>query len=498
MHAFEPEIAVLDEAQRIKNWATRTAAAVKTLKPRYRLVLTGTPMENRLEELASLLDFLDDPALEPKWRLAPWHSRHADGKREVVGAKELGTLRLRLSGCMLRRSRAEVLKQLPPRTDTQVAVEFTEAQRDEHDALKQPIAQLVRIAQQRPLTQGEFLRLMSLLTTQRVIANGLAQYQFESVWEGISRVRRPDDSLLRGLSSPKLLELRQIVAQVAVEQGRKIVVFSQWRRMLRLADWAIADLLADGGLRAAFFSGEERQRQRTRNLVDFHDDPNLRVLFATDAGGVGLNLQRAASACVNLELPWNPAVLEQRIGRIYRLGQKRPIDVWNLVTEASIEARIAGLVAGKRALFNGLFDGASEEVRFDRAASFLGQLAKIAEPATAASALPEPEADAAIDETQEADFEGEIDVADEIASAPAEGTSRAAAMATERDSSSKPEPAVSARQVETLFAGVKVRSTADGGVVIEAGQEAATALISIFQGMAGLLGAVHRTAIPDT
>jgi superfamily II DNA/RNA helicase len=311
---------------------------------------------------------------------------------------------------------------------------------------------------------------MSLLTTQRVIANGLTQYQFESVWEGISRVRRPDDSLLRG----------------------------QWRRMLRLADWAIADLLADGGLRAAFFSGEERQRQRTRNLVEFHDDPNLRVLFATDAGGVGLNLQRAASACVNLELPWNPAVLEQRIGRIYRLGQKRPIDVWNLVTEASIEARIAGLVAGKRALFNGLFDGASEEVRFDRAASFLGQIAKITEPATAASAVPEPEADAAIDETEEADFEEEIDVADEIASAPAEETSRAAAAATERDSSSEREPAVSARQVEALFAGVKVRSSADGGVVIEAGQEAATALISIFQGMAGLLGAVHRTTIPGT
>jgi hypothetical protein len=95
------------------------------------------------------------------------------------------------------------------------------------------------------------------------------------------------------------------------------------------------------------------------------------VLFATDAGGVGLNLQRAASACINIELPWNPAVLEQRIGRIYRLGQHRPIDVYNLVSEPGIESRIADLVGSKRALFSGLFDGTTDEVVFERAGTFL-------------------------------------------------------------------------------------------------------------------------------
>jgi hypothetical protein len=84
---------------------------------------------------------------------------------------------------------------------------------------------------------------------------------------------------------------------------------------------------------------------------EFHDDPGSRVLFATDAGGVGLNLQRAASACINIELPWNPAVLEQRIGRIHRLGQTRPIDVYNLVREPGIESRICDLVDTKPALW---------------------------------------------------------------------------------------------------------------------------------------------------
>jgi SNF2 family DNA or RNA helicase len=202
--------------------------------------------------------------------------------------------------------------------------------------------------------------------------------------------------MLRGLPTPKLLEVRELIAQLAVSQGRKVVVFSQWRRMLRLAHWATRDQLACAGVRPAFFTGEEGQKRRTQNIVDFHDDPACRVLFATDAGGVGLNLQRAANACINIELPWNPAVLEQRIGRIYRLGQRRPIDVYNLVSEPGIESRIAELVGSKRALFTGLFGGTTDEVAFERAGSFLSRIERIIAPAivpeqpgTAAAAAPE-------------------------------------------------------------------------------------------------------------
>src|SRR5207247_1247749 len=119
----------------------------------------------------------------------------------------------------------------------------------------------------------------------------------------LSQVRAPDEALVQTLSSPKLLELREMLVQLAVAQRRKVVVFSQWRRMLELAHWAVAGLLADGGVRAVFFTGKEGQKRRTQNIVEFHDDPSARVLFATDAGGVGLNLQRAASCCINIELP---------------------------------------------------------------------------------------------------------------------------------------------------------------------------------------------------
>ncbi len=489
MHAWQPDIVVLDEAQRIKNWATKTSAYVKRLQPAYRLVLTGTPMENRLEELASLLDWVDDQALEPKWRLVPWHAVAADGSRGVIGARNLDTLRRRLAPCMIRRVRQEVLRQLPPRTDTIVPVPITDEQAQRHDELDQPIAQLLRIAQRRPLKQKEFLRLMSLLTAQRIIANGLAQADFAGVWPQIAGATRPEGALLGSLSSPKLLELREIVSQVALQQGRKLVVFSQWRRMLTLASWAIADLLADNGLRSAFFTGKEGQKRRTHNIVDFHDDPSTRVLFLSDAGGVGLNLQHAASCCVNIELPWNPAVLEQRIGRIYRLGQKRPIDVYNLVTEDSIEARIAGLVADKRALFRGLFDGDSDEVSFDRSGSFLSRLEQIVEPA------PEPD----LPDDADGGQEGETPLArelDEIISASDESQdAELAAAPPQRDAPAVDVPSapLPAPEVRNLFAQLQIRPRDGGGMVIEAPPQAASTLAALFEGMAQML----RTAAPE-
>lgn len=383
---YAPELVVLDEAQRIKNWATKSAAYVKALAPKYRLVLTGTPMENRFDELASIMDFVDDLALEPKWRLTPFHSQvDGDGARGKAGARHLSTLRERLSDKMVRRVRKEVLEQLPARSDTRVPVELTPVQRAAHDDLRRPIASILQASAKRPLKQHEFLQLMSLLTRQRMICNGMAQIEFQDAWPRCQSAR-PTPAFLEGLFAPKLSVLRGLVEQVVIGQRRKAIMFSQWRNMVRLSEWAVRDLLAAADMRALFFTGAESAKTRERAIAEFHDDPRAAILFLTDAGGVGLNLQHAASCCVNLELPWNPAVLEQRIGRIYRLGQRAPIDVYNLVSEGGIEARIAALVERKRAVFSGLFDGTSDDVIFEGQSSFLDGIKKLVEPV----ALPLP------------------------------------------------------------------------------------------------------------
>jgi superfamily II DNA or RNA helicase len=450
---YTPELVVLDEAQRIKNWATKSAAYVKALAPAYRLVLTGTPMENRFDELASIMDFVDDLALEPKWRMVPFHQvQQGDAGKGVGGARNLDVLRERLSGAMLRRVRKDVLSQLPARTDTRVPVEMTEAQRAQHDDLIQPIAELASTSARRPLTQAEFLRLMQLLTTQRMLCNGLAQLNFENEWPRCREVR-PSPQLLESLFMPKLGVLRGLLDQLVVAQGRKVVVFSQWRAMLRLSEWAVRDLLGAAGLRAVFFTGAESSRQREQAIVDFHDDPSAAVMFLSDAGGVGLNLQRAASACINLELPWNPAVLEQRVGRIYRLGQKLPIDVYNLVSEDGIEGRIARLLGQKKAVFSTLFDGTSDQVLFDGQTSFLEGVKKLIDP------VPLPPA-ATVDEAPEP---APVDLSPE-AELPAA-------------------PAVAAPSA------LRVVLLPDGGLRVDAPPELATPLALLLESLAGALRA---------
>jgi hypothetical protein len=248
--------------------------------------------------------------------------------------------------------------------------------------------------------------------------------------------------------------------------------------MLELAAWAISDLLAEGGFRAAFFTGQEKLRRRSQNLVEFHDDPAAAVLFLSDAGGVGLNLQRAANACINLELPWNPAVLEQRIGRIHRLGQKKPIDVYNLVSQECIEARIAGIIADKRALFRGLFEGSSDEIAFDRSGSFLAVLERLVNvPNVEAPVLAAPA------EEPETEIAGTIEVENLVDAAAGTGDDAEAARAI------LPPSVQPGGAIANLLGALKVERGPDGGIRIEAPPSAAGALASLFEGMARLMSA---------
>jgi SNF2 family DNA or RNA helicase len=302
---WAPDLVILDEGQRIKNWATRTARVVKQLRPEFRIVLTGTPFENRISELDSILEWVDRRPLQPLWRLGPVH-----GLGDRAGASDLrglDVLRERLDPVLLRRRRADVLGELPERTDHVTLVEMTAAQIEAHEALAEQVAKLVARTERRPLTQQEFLRLMSLLTTQRIVANGLAQVDFAE-FEAQLAVTRPTDRVLASLDAPKLGAIRDLIEALVVEQGRKVVVFSQWRRMLRLVEWACGPMLRRHQLGVAHFVGGQSARRRRAAVLEFHDDPDVPVLFATDAGGVGLNLQRAATACIHCDVPWNPAV----------------------------------------------------------------------------------------------------------------------------------------------------------------------------------------------
>lgn len=512
---WAPDLMALDEAQRIKNWETKTSVVMKSMQPRYRWVMTGTPFENRLDELASLVEWVDDAALNPKWRLDCFHAERADGTTTVVGAKNLSTLRSRIEHCVVRRTRAEVLTQLPERTDVQRAVPMTDAQRDGHDAHTSDIAALIAIRKRRPLTRAEFLLLMKLLNLQRMYCNAAVLPDDAEAWEAF-RDASPI-AALPAIGSPKLEEFRELVRELAIVQGQKVAVFSQWRRMLKWAHWAVRDLLVDANLEAAFFTGAERETRRRENVIRFHDDPSLRILFLSDAGGVGLNLQHAASVLINLEFPWNPAVLEQRIGRVHRMGQKSRAQIYLLSSSDGIESRIVGLVGDKKALFRGLFDAPDDSVSFERAGTFLSRLQ---------SALPvaanqsEEAATASEEAREEADVDGDAlspgttsaageeahltedstlidDALPELEVEPKPSVERPNAHVDHHESGRAASDVIrqsfpkapSAEAAAELLGQIKMHRLPDGGLRIDAPPESAELLAALFRGCADMLSA---------
>ncbi|MBZ5637703.1 MAG: SWIM zinc finger family protein [Acidobacteriia bacterium] len=362
IRSAHPDLVILDEAQRIKNWETKTAKAVKRLDSPYAFILTGTPLENRLGELHSLVEFLHPRALGPRWRLIPLHVV-TDATGRVVAYEGLDLLRRRLAGLFVRRERKEVLDQLPPRIDHTFWTGMTPEQWRPYRREAARVAALV--GKNRPLKPSEVRVLLQALTSMRILCNALGQYAWDRTARRLaaSRIATRDD--VRAIQSPKLEEFVRVLEDLLDQSDAKVVIFSQWERMLRLGHFVVRDLLERRGERAEMFHGGLDAGARTRVLEAFRTDPDLRVLFSTDAGGLGLNLQDAASIVVNLEVPWNPAVLEQRISRVHRLGQRASVQVLHFVTRGAIEERVRRVIEGKRALFEGLLVDEADRIDLD-------------------------------------------------------------------------------------------------------------------------------------
>jgi hypothetical protein len=331
-----PDIVILDEAQRIKNWQTKTARAVKSLASPYAFVLTGTPLENRIDEVYSIVQYLDPAALGPLFRFNRTFYK-LDERGRPVDYKNLDELRRRLQPIMLRRRKVDVEEQLPQRTIANYFVGMTAEQKLRYEDYEKPAAQLIRLAQRRPLTKVEMDRLQQLLACMRMICD--TPYILDPACR----------------DSPKLIELEGVLTDLLAEPDRKIIIFSEWERMLQL----VRELAHQMELDFAWHTGSVPQDKRRLEINRFKKDPGCRLFLSTDSGSVGLNLQ-AANAVINLDLPWNPAKLEQRIARAWRKNQMRQVSVVNLVCEHSIEHRILHLLADKQQLADGVLDGVGD------------------------------------------------------------------------------------------------------------------------------------------
>jgi hypothetical protein len=243
---------------------------------------------------------------------------------------------------------------------------MADEQRQRYEEYKKEAAKLVRIAQRRPLMKEEFELLQKLLACMRMLCDT------PFILDPACRI------------SPKLDELERVLSELLADPERKVIVFSEWERVLSL----VRELAEDMGIEFAWHTGSVPQLRRRAEIARFKRDPSCRLFLSTDSGGVGLNLQ-AASAGINLDLPWNPAKLEQRIARAWRKNQQRTVDVINLVTENSIEHAMLHVLSQKQALADGVLDGEGglkeTKLRSGRRA-FIERMAALMEP----PAAPEP------------------------------------------------------------------------------------------------------------
>jgi hypothetical protein len=329
---LHPDVVVLDEAQRIKNWSTGTAQSVKRLRSRYAFVLTGTPVENRIDELYSIVEFLDPTIFGPLFRFNRDYYI-LDEKGRPAEYQNLDKMHEKLKTVMLRRRKADVETELPARTDHNRFVAMNAAQRGMYEEHSANVARLVAIAKRRPLSPQEQDKLMRELAMMRMCCDA---------------VYILDQSDKKSL---KVDELDMIFDEALENPEVKIVLFSEWVRMLELVKM-LCDRKKIG---YAWHTGSVPQRRRRAEINLFKSDPSCRVFLSSDSGGVGLNLQNA-SMVINCDLPWNPARLEQRIARVWRKHQKNAVTVINLVTENSIEHRMLQTLAVKQGLADGVLD----------------------------------------------------------------------------------------------------------------------------------------------
>jgi len=336
---WDPEMIILDEAQRIKNWKTRTAQSVKKLESKYALVLTGTPLENRLEELHSIVEFVDRFHLGPMFRFLHEH-QHVDEVGKVVGYRNLSKIAKSLEPILVRRTKKEVLKELPERLEKTYFVPMTKEQMKHHEENREIVSRIVhkwrRIGF---LSETDQQRLMCALQNMRMSCN--STYLLD---------KKTDHGV-------KADELVSVLEEIFERQDAKVVVFSQWLGTHEL----IRNRLNGSSPNHVFFHGSVPGPKRKELIKQFKSDADCRIFLSTDAGGVGLNLHNA-SAVINMDLPWNPAVLEQRIGRVHRLGQHQPVRVINFVSQGTIEHGMLSLLNFKQSLFSGVLDKGQDEV----------------------------------------------------------------------------------------------------------------------------------------
>jgi len=339
---WKPDFIILDEAQRIKNFNTKTHQALLKIPHNHSLVITGTPLENKLEDIYSIVQFSAPYLLSPLWVFASNHFNMSKSKnKKVLGYKNLDIVHKKLKDLIIRRRKEEVFDSLPDRIENNYYLDLSPEQEEIHHGLVQS---LMYYTSKKVLTPMDIKRMQQILLSMRRVCD--STYLIDK----------------KSNKSPKLAELASLLKDLVIDNNRKVIIFTEWTGMTYL----IGKVLSDMKIKFVEFSGKIPVDKRQLLVDDFQNNSECMVFLSTDAGGTGLNLQ-SADCVINFELPWNPAKLNQRIGRVNRIGQKSlKINIINLISKNSIEEKVQAGINMKQDLFDAVLEGGSDEVDFSR------------------------------------------------------------------------------------------------------------------------------------
>jgi SNF2 family DNA or RNA helicase len=330
---------VLDEAQRIKNSRSQATVALKALDARHRLCLSGTPLENHLGELWSLMDFVSPGLLGSESQFREHYRTPIEKRQDTQQADHLAR---RVRPFILRRTKLQVAQDLPEKTETLLRVELDGIQRDLYETVRATMDGKLR----------EAIARQGLARSQIVVLDALLKLRQVCCDPRLLKFRDPaaaPQTPQTAASSAKLELLCDLLSTLA-EEGRRILVFSQFTEMLALIEPELARL----GLDYLKLTGETEHRGDV--VRAFQDGTAPVFLISLKAGGVGLNLT-AADTVILYDPWWNPAVEQQAIDRAYRIGQGKPVFVYKLVASGTVEEKMLELQARKSGLADALLSG---------------------------------------------------------------------------------------------------------------------------------------------
>ena len=347
---YVADMLIVDEMQYVKNDTSKAWRAMRRLKSEYFLALSGTIIENRLDDLYNVMQIVDENALGPKWKFdRDFQKTLAASKYKITygGIKNVDKLHEKIKHCVFTISQEELNKKLPSISFKTNYIQLSDEQINEETRYREMADALLRKGMEKHLRPHEKILLNAYLLKARQACTAMELL----------------DKNKRDYYEPKVFEVKKIIEQHCITNREKIILFSEWTEMLGIVERMI--LKEFPTIKHVTYSGDVQTKLRPKLVSDFKTDPDTMIFLSSDAGGTGLDgLQLVSNIVVHTEIPWNPAKIDQRNARLHRTLQKNPVTCYYIVADSGTEFKMQEKIMQKREIRKAAlaFDRSDEEM----------------------------------------------------------------------------------------------------------------------------------------